>query len=86
MNVSRYTTIVKRNVIDNEMFAFGIIQGIQIALCGLDNTLTYGYDCELFEDIVIYRVDTTQDKYDIFYNTVKNIYPTLILKSLMEGL
>lgn len=83
--MNRYTTIVKRNVIANEMFAFGVIQGIQIALC-LDDISTCCYDCELFEDVVIYRVDTTLEKYNVFNSVVKNIYPTLVLETVVEEL
>lgn len=72
----RFTTILKRGQINNEMYVIGLIHGLQIALCDIDSE-TLGYDCEMFEKFVYYVTDTTQDKFDIFRKTVEKIHPGL---------
>lgn len=72
MELKRFVTFAKRGYIGNELYVFGLIHGLQIALCDLN--LTSSYDCELFDKFMMYTTDTTQDKYNAFRETVETIY------------
>ena len=75
MKIRRFITIAKRHNINNEFYVFGLIHGIQIALCDLD--LSKSLDCEMFKDNVMYITDTTENRYDTFRKMVETIYPGL---------
>lgn len=74
MDNKRFMTIAKRGYIGNEMHAFGVIHGLQIAVCD-HNKKGFGYDCELFNDFCIFVTDTTQEQFDKFRKMVETIYP-----------
>lgn len=75
-NIKRYVIIAKRNKIGNEMYIFGVIQGLLTGICDLNSgTLIWG--CELFQDFCIYTADTTQQHFDKFRSIVEEIYPGL---------
>ena len=76
MEHKTFLTVVKRNEINNEMHVFGVIQGLQVAICDIDSP-TLGYDCELFPDLMIYRTNTTKERYKKFREVVEKIYPGL---------
>ena len=76
MDIKRFMTIAKRGYIGNEMYAFGVIHGLQIAICDHDKK-GFGYDCELFNDFCIFTTDTTRERYDKFREMVETIYPGL---------
>lgn len=75
MENKQFITFAKRNYIGNELYVFGIIHGLQIALC--DEDLQHSLDCEVFPNKVIYVTNTTQEKYDVFCKMVETIYPGL---------
>lgn len=52
MEHKTFLTVAKRNEINNEMHVFGVIQGLQVAICDIDSP-TLGYDCDLFPDFMI---------------------------------
>ena len=72
----RFITIAKRGYIGNELYTFGVIQGIQIAICDYDKKY-FGYDCELFCKFCIFQTFTTQERYNDFRKMVESIYPGL---------
>lgn len=76
MEHKTFLTVAKRNEINNEMHVFGVIQGLQVAICDIDSP-TLGYDCELFPDLMIYRTNTTKERYKKFRDVVEKIYPGL---------
>lgn len=76
MEYKTFLTVAKRNEINNEMHVFGVIQGLQVAICDIDSP-TLGYDCELFPDFMIYRTNTTKERYKKFREVVEKIYPGL---------
>ena len=76
MEHKTFLTVAKRNEINNEMHVFGVIQGLQVAICDIDSP-TLGYDCELFPDLMIYRTNTTKERYKKFREVVEKIYPGL---------
>lgn len=76
MEHKTFLTVAKRNEINNEMHVFGVIQGLQVAICDIDSP-TLGYDCELFPDLMIYRTNTTKERYKKFSEVVEKIYPGL---------
>lgn len=76
MGIKRFITKAKRGYIGNEMHAFGIIQGLQIAVCDYDKK-DFGYDCELFNYSCRFVTDTTQERFDKFREMVETIYPGL---------
>ena len=76
MDIKRFMTIAKRGYIGNETHAFGVIQGLQIAVCDHDKK-GFGYDCESFNDFCIFVTDTTQRRFNKFRKMVETIYPGL---------
>lgn len=76
MEHKTFLTVAKRNEINNEMHVFGVIQGLQVAICDIDSP-TLGYDCELFSDFMVYRTNTTYERYKKFREVVEKIYPGL---------
>lgn len=76
MEHKTFLTVAKRNEINNEMHVFGVIQGLQVAICDIDSP-TLGYDCDLFPDSMIYRTNTTKERYKKFREVVEKIYPGL---------
>lgn len=74
-NVKRYFTWLKRGVLHNEMYVIGQIHGLQIGICDISSK-TLGYDCELFEDRVMFITETTMEKFELFKRTITNIYGT----------
>lgn len=76
MENKMFCTIAKRNYINNEMYVFGVIQGLQVAICDIDSP-TLGYDCDLFTEVVIFRTNTTEKRYKKFSSIVEKKYPGL---------
>ena len=76
MDIKRFITIAKRGYIGNEMYVFGVIQGLQIAVCDYDKKC-FGYDCELFSHSCRFVTDTTQERFNKFREMVETIYPGL---------
>ena len=75
-NIKRFITKARRNYIGNEMYVFGMIQGLEIAICDHDKE-TLGCDCELFNNFCLFITDTTQERFDRFCNLLEAIYPGL---------
>ena len=71
-----FCTIAKRNYINNEMYVFGVIQGLQVTICDIDSP-TLGYDCVLLSEIIIFRTNTTEKRYKKFRSIVEKKYPGL---------
>lgn len=76
MENKMFCTIAKRNYINNEVYVFGVIQGLQVAICNIDGP-TLGYDCDLFPDVMIFRTNTTEKRYKKFRSIVEKKYPGL---------
>lgn len=76
MDKIRFRTIMKRGVINNEMYGIGIMHGLEIALCDIESE-TLGFDCDVFKDCVVFVTNTTLDNYKKFRDTVNKIYPGL---------
>ena len=72
---NKYITWLKRGVLHNEMYVIGLIHGLQIGICDISSE-TLGYDCELFEDRVMFITETTMEKFELFKRTITNIYGT----------
>ena len=74
--MDRHITKMKRGKINSELLVVGTIHGLQIGICDLESD-TLGYDCEVFDDFVLFVTDTSDDKYIKFKNAVEMIYPGL---------
>lgn len=75
-DIKRFITKAKRNYIGNELYVFGIIHGLEIAICDSESK-TLGWDCELFNNFCLFITDTTQERFDKFRKLVEAIYPGL---------
>lgn len=73
--VKTFYTIVKRNYLSNELYAFGVIRGLEIGICDL--TLKKTLDYEILPKFVLHKTETTQERFDTFRNTVEALYPGL---------
>lgn len=76
MQTKRFITRAKTKYVGNELHVFGIIQGLQIAICDYDKK-SFGYDCELYYGFCMFITDTTQERYDKFRSIVETLYPGL---------
>lgn len=74
--IKRFTTIAERNKMGNELYVFGVIQGLMMGICDPD-CKTFRWDCEIFQDFCIFTIDTTQERFDRFRSFVEKIYPGL---------
>lgn len=79
MKIIRFCTRMKRNTIIssvNERYVIGIIQGLLYGLCTIPcNTVMW--DCEVFNNEVLFAVDCTKEQYKKFIEAVELIYPGL---------
>lgn len=58
--VKTFYTIVKRNYLSNELYAFGVIQGLEIGIC--DPTLKKSLDCEILPKFLLHRIKNNAGK------------------------
>lgn len=72
--MARYVFIMKTDLIHNEMYIIGVIQGLIYGLCAIPCNTTL-WDSEKFTNVVIFPVDTTEDHCEKCMNIIKQKWP-----------
>lgn len=70
---------MKRNYFPNESFelyTIGIIQGLLYGMCSIPCNTTK-WDCERFNNFVVFPVDCTSERMEEFLKVVDEMYPGL---------
>lgn len=84
--MSRFTIYMKRKFFGNDLFDLhvaGIVQGLLYGMCAIPCGTTL-WDCELFDDLVLFRVDCTDEKCKAFMERIEQMYPGLCCYEKME--
>ena len=77
--MGRFIIYMKRNWFPSEMFelySIGIIQGLIYGMCAVPCKTTL-WDCERFNDFVMFPVDCTEEHCKETYELIESIYPGL---------
>lgn len=71
-----FYTYMKRGEIGNELHNAGIILGLMYGLCSIPCNTTL-YDCEVFNNYIVFICECDSDNFETFKKEVNKIYPDL---------